>query len=61
MKYFKPMNKKAKIALAVIKKVFDKFPKFEYLFTNHTSKNAAKRTMPQTWFYSKLQLSVEIL
>ena len=26
MKYFKAMDKKAKITLAVIKKVFDKFP-----------------------------------
>ena len=35
MNFFKAMDKKAKIALAVVKKVYDKFPKTQ-IFINKT-------------------------
>ena len=39
------MNKKAKIALAVTKKGYDKFPKCKNLLAKHRSKNAARETL----------------
>ena len=44
MKYFKTMDKKAKIAFAVTKMFSISFLKPEYLLTKYTEQNVAKKT-----------------
>ena len=48
------MDKKAKIALAVIQKVYDKFLKRNNLLTRHISKNATKKKFPLTSYFLTL-------
>ena len=42
MKYFKAMNKKAKSALAVIEKMYDKFPEIRTFIDKRYNKECCK-------------------